>query len=57
MDFSAKINYLRVKREETPAVSACPSSKPKKTGSAVETLKQAKASEFPVRPINSEKKK
>ena len=57
MDFSAKINYLRVKREETPAIRAVPSAPVKVLKSASESLKEAKASEFPVKPIGAEKKK
>ena len=49
-DISAEIEKLRGAREETPAVSAVPSAAPRSLKPAVETIKQAKKSEFPVAP-------
>jgi hypothetical protein len=57
MDISNKIEALRGMREETPAVASVPSVPEKKMKSAVESIKEAKASEFPIRPVASEKKK
>lgn len=51
-DVSAEIERLRGHREETPAPAATPSSKPKKMAPAVETIKAAKASEFPTAPAD-----
>jgi len=51
-DVSAEIERLRGKREETPAPAATPSSKPKKMAPAVESIKAAKASEFPTAPAD-----
>lgn len=58
MDFSTKIEALRAFREETPAIASVPSAPVKKSMAAVESIKKAKAEEFPVKPVNgSEKKK
>lgn len=51
-DVSAEIERLRGKREETPAPAATPSSKMKKMSPAVESIKAAKASEFPTAPAD-----
>ena len=56
MDISDKITILKTKREETPAIASVPSAPVKKYSSAVESVKSAKAKEFPVVP-SSEKKK
>jgi len=52
-DISAQIERIRGKREETPAAAATPSSKSKMVKSSVETIKEAKASEFPTYPSSS----
>lgn len=49
-DISAELERLKVGREETPAPAAVPSAPLKKSKAAVETVKQAKATEFPVVP-------
>ena len=49
-DVSAEIERLRTAREETPAPAATPSGSLKKSKAAVETVKEAKASEFPTKP-------
>ena len=56
MDISAKFNYLRFKRDTTPAVASVPSAPLKKLESAVETIKEAKRTEFPVKPDSQKKK-
>lgn len=55
-DVSAEIERLRVGREETPAAAAVPSAPLKKSKAAVESIKEAKASGFPVMPDNGTKK-
>jgi len=47
-DISAMIQKLKVHREETPAAVATPAAPPKMLKSAVESVKVAKASEFPL---------
>ncbi len=54
MDFSSKLNALTTHTNETPRMGNLPSAPHIASQSAVETIKQAKASEFPVMP---EKKK
>lgn len=49
-DISAEIERLRQSREETPAVASVPSAPQRKMKAAVESIKQAKAAEFPVMP-------
>ena len=51
-DVSAEIQRLKMYREETPASAVVPSVHPSKgkVKSAVENVKEAKASEFPVVP-------
>lgn len=49
-DISSELDRLRGMRAETPASAATPSAPLRKTKAAVETIKQAKASEFPVQP-------
>jgi len=51
------IEALRVAREETPFPAAIPSAPRRKTLSEVETIQQAKATEFPTKPAAVEKKK
>ena len=55
-DISAEIERLRVGREETPAVDAVPSAPPRKLKAAVESIKKAKAAEFPVAPASLDAK-
>ena len=50
MDFSQKIQLLKGLREDTPAVASFPHAPKSVFESAVETLQQAKESEFPVIP-------
>jgi hypothetical protein len=49
-DISAEIEAMKVGREETPAAAAVPSAPVRKSKAAVETVKQAKAMEFPTAP-------
>ncbi len=49
-DIAAEIQKLKGHREETPAVAAVPSAPIKKSKAAVESIKEAKASEFPMKP-------
>ena len=50
MDFSHKIQLLNALREDTPAVASVPHAPNFVFESAVETIQQAKESEFPVVP-------
>jgi len=54
MDIGNKIEALRVLREETPFPAAVPSAPLRMSMAAVETIKQAKALEFPVKPSGHE---
>lgn len=54
MDIGNKIEALRVLREETPFPAAVPSAPLRMSLAAVETIKQAKASEFPTKPSGHE---
>ena len=56
-DVSAEIQRLREAREETPAVASVPSAPPRKMKAAVESVKKAKAAEFPVAPASTGTKK
>ena len=49
-DISVELEKLRGMRETTPAVAAVPSAPPKVLKAAVETIKEAKKKEFPVKP-------
>ena len=49
-DISSEIEKLKAVRSDTPAVAAVPSAPLKKSRSAVESIKAAKSSEFPVKP-------
>jgi len=49
-DISAEIQRLKGHREETPAVAAVPSAPIKKSKAAVESIKEAKQHEFPMKP-------
>ena len=49
-DMSAEIERLRRGREETPAAAAVPSAPSRVSKAAVESIKKAKESEFPVKP-------
>lgn len=49
-DVSSMIQKLKVHREETPAVALASPAAPKMYKSAVESVKKAKASEFPLEP-------
>lgn len=49
-DISAEIQKMKGMREETPAVAAVPSAPLKKSKSAVESIKDAKKMEFPIKP-------
>jgi hypothetical protein len=49
-DIAVEIQKLKGHREETPAAAAVPSAPIKKSRSSVESIKDAKASEFPVKP-------
>jgi len=56
-DISAELNKLREVRETTPPVAAVPSAPVKVLKSAVESVKEAKKKEFPVKPAEAPKKK
>lgn len=49
-DIASEIQKLKGHREETPAVAAVPSAPIKKSKAAVESIKDAKASDFPMKP-------
>jgi hypothetical protein len=55
-DISAEIEKLKVGREETPSAAAVPSARPRQMAPAVESVKKAKAAEFPVAPAEGTKK-
>jgi hypothetical protein len=55
-DISNEISKLREMRETVPAAAAVPSAPAKVLASRVETVKQAKAKEFPVAPAAPVKK-
>lgn len=50
VDVATEIQRLKGMREITPAVASVPSSKNKGAKSSVETIQEAKAKEFPVKP-------
>lgn len=56
-DIASEIQRLKGTREETPISAATVSAPPKKSKSAVETIKEAKKMEFPVAPVSHESKK
>lgn len=56
-DITAELERLKVMRAETPAVASMPSAPMRKSMSAVETIQEAKAKEFPVMPMSSGTKK
>lgn len=49
-DIATEIQRLKGHREETPAAAAVPSAPLKKSKSAVESIKDAKAAQFPMEP-------
>lgn len=49
-DVSNQIEMLKRSREETPAAAAVPSASSRVSKAAVESIKKAKESEFPVKP-------
>lgn len=55
-DISAELEKLRGVRETTPPVAAVPSAPPKELKSVVESVKDAKKKEFPVKPADLPKK-
>lgn len=56
-DISAELERLKVARETTPAPAAVPSAPMKKSKAAVESIKEAKAAQFPVAPADAKTKK
>lgn len=56
-DIAAEIQRLKGDRETTPAVAAVPSTKTKAMKSTVESIKEAKAAEFPITVMDTEIKK
>ena len=54
-DIASEIERLKNKREETPAVASTKGATVKASKSAVESVKEAKASEFPVSPVEKKK--
>jgi len=55
-DISSEIERMRKVREETPAPAATPSAPHKAISPAVESVKEAKKKEFPVKPSEMPKK-
>ena len=49
-DISAEIQRLKGHREETPHIASQPSGVAKKSRASVESLKEAKENEFPMKP-------
>ena len=56
-DISAEIERMRGMRAETPAAAAVPSAPLMKSKAAVESVKEAKAKEFPMIPSKMSEKK
>ena len=56
-DISSEIDKLRGMREETPASAAVPSAPLRKSKASVESIKEAKAAEFPVKPADKDNHK
>jgi len=56
-DISVEIERMKKLREQTPAPASVPSAASKKVKPVVESVKKAKAAEFPVAPMKEEKKK
>jgi hypothetical protein len=56
-DISVEIERMKKLREQTPAPASVPSAASKKVKPVVESVKKAKAAEFPVAPVKEEKKK
>lgn len=54
-DIAQEIERLKNKREETPAVASTKGAVVKGSKSAVESIKEAKASEFPIQPVEKKK--
>ena len=54
-DISTELNRLREMREETPAVASYSNVKVPRQVSSVESIREAKASEFPVEPERAKK--
>ena len=55
-DISVELGKLREMRETTPPVASVPSAPMKVSKSAVESVKEAKKKEFPVKPSEAPKK-
>jgi hypothetical protein len=56
MDIANRIEKLRIRREETPAVAAVPSGKCRTQEPAESSIKKAKRSEFAMMPSVEKKK-
>ena len=56
-DISAEIEKMKVRREEIPPVASTEGAKPKKVAPAVESVKMAKAKEFPIMPSSGKAEK
>lgn len=54
-DIAQEIERLKNKREETPPVASTKGAVVKGSKSAVESIKEAKASEFPIQPVEKKK--
>jgi len=54
-DISAEIQRLKGVREETPAVASVSSVPPRKMETDFETIKEARAKEFPMKPTKADK--
>ena len=54
-DIAQEIERLKNKREETPPVASTKGASVKASKAAVETIKEAKASEFPIAPVEKKK--
>ena len=56
-DIASELEKLRGKREENPPVSSVVGAKPKKMEAKIADVKKAKESEYPMKPVEDEKKK
>jgi hypothetical protein len=56
-DILMELERMRGKREETPPVASTVGAKPKKMAAKIDDIKVSKEKEFPVKPVEEEKKK
>lgn len=55
-DILLELEKLRGKREDTPPVASTVGAKPKKMAAKIDDIKVSKEKEFPVKPVDAEKK-